>query len=397
MTPRLGACAVLLVALLTTSVPATGQGAGPAAVGDPGAGPRGAGVLALDWQDLDDTPARAAGDYLVMQPWEYGRIPALRAANPRLRILMYKDASATVDRPHETTGRYPTGVGYPEAEAHPWWFLTDASGVRLEWSDWTGLYPMDVSSPSYQRAWGDNVLAELRAHDWDGVSIDDTLTYLSHPTVDGRVSTQIPDDAAMYAATESFLSRVGPRLRGAGYLAIPNLTVEWDTWRSTVTDWSRYVSGWENEYFVKWGLERRPRFENADWRWKMRLAAWCAGRGLPLLAITYSNRDDRAAMAYHRATWLLTWNGRTGASIFVPAEEGASHWTPRANTYLGTPSGPRRSDNGVWTRRFTQGMVLVNPTTRWRSVTVARGYRTLAGRPITTVGLPPRTGRLLRR
>jgi hypothetical protein len=356
----------------------------------------GSGVVALDWTDLDDTPRAAAGDYLVMQPWEYARIPALKAANPRLRVLMYKDAAATVVEPHET-GLYPTGVGYREASAHPWWFLTDRGGHRLEWSDWRGLYPMNVANPSYQRAWGANVLAELQAHDWDGVSIDDTLTYLSHPTVGDRVSTAIPDDAAMYRASESFLSHIGPRLRDAGYLAVPNVTVEWDTWSSTLSDWSRYVSGWENEYFVKWGLDRETRFDDADWEWKMRMAAWCAKRRLPLLAITYSSRSDHATMRYHRATWLLTWNGRTGASIFVPAEEGASHWSPRANTRLGAPRGAARQRAGVWRRSYTRGLVLVNPTTRARRVTVPRGFRTTRGKVIHTVRLGPRTARLLRR
>ncbi|WP_193612080.1 putative glycoside hydrolase [Nocardioides lijunqiniae] len=371
---------------------------GPAARPRPARAPArsGSGIVALDWSDLDDTPRPARGDYLVMQPWEYARIPALKAANPRLRVLMYKDAAATVVEAHET-GLYPTGVGYREASTHPRWFLTDRAGRRLEWSDWRGLYPMNVADAGYQRAWGDNVLAELRAHDWDGVSIDDTLTYLSHPTVDDRVSTQIPDDATMYRATESFLATIGPRLRGAGYLAVPNVTVEWDTWRSTLTDWSRYVSGWENEYFVKWGLDRETRFHDADWEWKMRMAAWCAARRLPLLAITYSSRSDRATMRYHRATWLLTWNGRTGASIFVPAEEGASHWSPRANTRLGAPRGKPRERDGVWRRAYARGLVLVNPTTHARRVTVPRGYRTRSGTVVRSVRLGPRTARLLRR
>jgi hypothetical protein len=357
----------------------------------------GVGVLGLDWSDLDDTPNAGAGDYLVMQPWEYPRIRALRAANSHLRILMYKDASATVSRAHES-GIYPTGVSYQEADArHPGWFLTDPAGHRLEWSDWTGLYPMNIANAGYQDAWASNVLDELRAHDWDGVMLDDTLTYLSHPTVDARVSTQIPDHASMYRATRSFLAHVGPRISNAGYMAVPNVTVEWNTWKSTLTDWSPYVSGWENEFFVKWGLDRQTRFEDADWEWKMRMAAWCAARRLPLLAITYSSRDDLPTMAYHRATWLLTWNGRTGASIFVPAEQGANHWAGRANTYLGTPTGARHRSASVWTRKFTQGMVMVNPTTQARQVDATGGYRTLAGDAVTTVRLAPRTAALLRR
>jgi hypothetical protein len=310
---------------------------------------------------------------------------------------MYKDVAATVDKPHET-GLFPTGVAYPDADAHhPGWFLTDGAGTRLEWADYPGLFPMDVGNRAYQDAWSAGVLRELRAHDWDGVMLDDTLTYLSHPTMDDRTSVQIPDDAAMYDATESFLARVAPRLRSAGYLAIPNLTVEWDTWSTVLPDWSRYVSGWENEHFVKWGLDPQPRFEGADWRWKMRMSAWCAARDLPLLAITYSSEHDVAAELYHRATWLLTWNGRTGASIFVPDEADASHWQPRASVDLGRPDGRRhRLDNGVYTRRYDDGLVLLNPTSRKRAVVLGRTYQRLGGKQVSSVVLDPASGVLLR-
>ena len=342
---------------------------------------KGVGVLALDWGDLDKTAKAGTGDYLVIQAWEYARIPALRRDNPQLRILMYKDASATV-RVADDSGIYATGVSYAEVAAHhPGWFLTDPGGTRLEWSDWPGLYPLNVRNAKYQRAWLRNVLVELRAHAWDGVMLDDTLTYLSHPTFGDLVSTQIPNDASMYRATGRFLAHVGPGLRRAGYLAVPNVSVEWNTWKSTLEDWSRYVGGWENEYFVKWGLERQSRFSGADWGWKMRMAQWCAARRLPLLAITYSNRDDVATQSYHRATWLLSWNGTTGASIFVPAETDASHWVPRANTYLGAPTGKqKRTPDGMHTRTFAHGMVLVNPTDGGLRVPlVGTNYRTLSG------------------
>lgn len=358
----------------------------------------GTGVVALDWGDLDRTPGAATGDYIVMEPWEYDRIPAYRLQNPGVRILMYKDVSATVDRPHET-GLYPTGVSYADADRnHPEWFLTDATGARLEWSDYPGLHPMDVGSRTYQDAWSGGVLAELRAHDWDGVVLDDTLTYLSHPTVDDLTSTQIPDDASMYRATQSFLSRVGPRLKAAGYLAISNVTVEWNTWASVIPAWTPYVSGWEDEYFTKWGLDTLPRFENAEWQWKMQLAAWCAARRVPLLAVTYSSQTDREAQVYHRATWLLTWDGATGASVFVPAELEADHWQYRANLDIGRPVAPRvRLVDGVYRRAYTRGLVVVNPTSFTRVVDLGGTYERLGGREVTQVRLARATAVLLRR
>ncbi|WP_395695437.1 putative glycoside hydrolase [Nocardioides sp.] len=358
----------------------------------------GTGVVALDWGDLDKTPDAAAGDYVVMQSWEYPRIPAYRAAHPHVRILMYKDVSATVDRPHET-GLYPTGVSYADADQHhPEWFLTDAHGTRLEWADYPGLHPMDVGNRGYQRAWLRGVLRELRAHDWDGVVLDDTLTSLSHPVVDDLRSTRIPDDATMYRATQSFLSRVGPGLMAAGFLAISNVTVQWNTWSSVLSAWAPYVSGWEDEYFVKWGQDTGSRFVGADWEWKMRLAAWCAAHRVPLLAVTYSSASDAAAQTYHRATWLLTWNGRTGASVFVPSELRASHWQPRATVDLGRPAGPRvRHADGTWTRRYAGGLVVVNPGATSRLVALERDYARLDGTRVRELRLGPASAALLRR
>ena len=141
------------------------------------------------------------------------------------------------------------------------------------------------------------------------------------------------------------------------------MTVEWNTWRAVMEDWTHYVSGWENRYFVKWGLDRSgARFVGADWQWKMEMSAWLADRNVPLLAITYSNRDDLAIQTYHRATWLLTWNGRTGASIFVPYG-GQRRPLDRAPRSRSAPTETRHvvGSTGVWRRNYTAGTTLVNP------------------------------------
>ncbi|WP_028642439.1 putative glycoside hydrolase [Nocardioides sp. URHA0020] len=333
----------------------------------------GNGVLTLDWGDLAKTPQASRGDVVVMQSWEYPRIPALRRQHPGITILMYKDASAVVKEAESVTGRFPAGMGFAWAAAHhPSWFLRDRSGQMLEWSDWRGLYPMDVANSGYQQTWARNVIAELRAHRWDGVMMDDVLTVLSHPTVGGLVSTRLPDDRAQYAATESFLSHVAPRIRRRGYLAVPNLSVEWNNWRSTLTDWTRYVSGWENEHFTNWPGSS-TRFSGADWRWKFDAARWLAARRVPLLAVSYGSATDRVGQTYHRATWLLSWNGRTGASVYVPDQASSSHWMPAATRRIGRPlRAPVEHANGTWTRRFTRGTVLVNPTGRTHRVLSVR-------------------------
>ena len=372
--------------------------------------PGSAGVLTLDWGDIQSTPEAAQGNYVVMQPWEYARIPALKKQNPGLKVLMYKDVASTSknscledDRGNCTrrdTEIVPSGIGYWWAAQHRrGWFLRDTRGRKLEWSDWPGLFPMDVSNARFQRRWTRNVLTELRAHDWDGVMMDDVLTTLSHDVFHGRVSTQIPTDRAMYAASEQFLEHSATRIKSAGFMAVPNVAFHWDDWKNVLKDWTPYVSGWENEYFVKWGLsDDEKRFSGNDWQWKVRMAEWCAARDVPLLAVTYSTADDRAAQLYHRASWLLTWNGRTGSSIFVPEEDFTDHWLAAPTVDIGLPLGRRYSvGDGVYRRDYTDGSVLVNPTSSGSTSATPGGYRSLGGRRVDNVRLAPTSATILRR
>ena len=367
-----------------------------------------AGTLALNWGDIQATPEAYRSNYVVLQPWEHGRIAQLREQNPAVRVLMYKDVSATVKRACQKDADggctidnelLPTGVGYHWSMKHrPDWFLRDALGEPLEWSDWPGLFPMNVGDPDYQTTWGDNVLGELKAYGWDGVLLDDVLTTLSHDVYGDKVSPTIPDNAAMYRATASFLKGVSPRIKAQGFEVIANVAFQYNDYRAVLEDWTRYVSGWENEYFVKWSLGAAPRFVGADWNWKMLMSAWCAERDVPLLAVTYSTKSDVAAQNFHRATWLLTWNGRTGSSIFVPEEDHTDHWLPRATLEIGTPlSGRRELARGVWRRDYSAGMVLVNPTGHTRRVLLRGTFRKPNGRVVTRVRLRPSTGIVLTR
>ncbi|MEP9361489.1 putative glycoside hydrolase [Nocardioides sp. CN2-186] len=394
---RLTGVLALVAAALVTSSPAP-------AVDHPAARRTGSpiwaggnGVVALDWGDLDRTPQASRSDVVVMQSWEYPRIPQLRRDHPGITILMYKDASAVVQEAESVTGRFPAGMGYDWVAAHhPSWLLHDRAGRTIEWSDWRGLYPMNIANVDYQRTWTDNVLGELRAQDWDGVMMDDVLTRLSHTTVDNRMSTAIPDDQAQFDATGSFLAGVAPQIRKAGYLAVPNVSLEWNNWRHALGDWTRYVSGWENEHFTNW-YDAPDRFVGADWRWKVDMATWLANRDVPLLAVSYGSADDQVGQTYHRATWLLTWNGHTGASSYVPDEVASSHWLPAATRSVGSPSGPAvELADGTWIRAYTGGIVAVNPTAETHTVPLGGQYVRRSAR-VSSVQLAPTTGAILSR
>lgn len=347
-------------------------------------------------------PRSWQGATVVLQPWQGEEAARLKSRNPDLTVLMYKNMSATyrttcTDGCTRDLDTVPSGVGYHWAEEHhPEWFLRDDRGRKIEWADWREHYPMDTGDPAYQDTWASNVLAELRAAPWDGVMMDDTLTWLSHPTVGDRVARQIPTDEAQRAATGAFLAAVAPRLVDAGFEVVPNITLAWDSWRSALHEWSPLVTGWEQEHFVRWSGSTSRFRDTDDWSWKVAMARWLAERDLPLLAITYGTPEDRATMRFHRATWLLTWNGRTGASVFVTDDRSVPQNPAAASEYVGAPlADPERAADGTWSRRYAEGLVLVNPTGTRRAVRVPPGYGTRAGDPVRRLRLGPSTGRVL--
>ncbi len=405
-------CAALLGITLLVTLP----GSDPARAATQDASPYG--VLALRSGDVAVTPQLTEGTpgqvgagslgYVVLNAWEHARIPAIRAAWPGVKVLVYKDAAATVayaattgpDGKRRDNALLPAGVGYNWALANaPSWFLRDGSGQAIEWADYRGVWPMDVGNADYQRTWLANVRSELQANGWDGVMLDDTLSYLSHPTVGGVTSTAIPDDAAMRRSMGSFLDTVGTGLRSAGFLAVPNVTLHWRTWREVITAWTPSVSGWLVEYFVKWGLgPTNARMGGSDWASRLDIVELAQSLGGFALPVTYGGAGDRVLQTYHRASWLLAWNGRAGASIYVPSETDSTHLPQAPRWTLGAPQAARYPLNGgsVWRRDYSGGTVLVNTSQSAQTVALGAAYVTDDGVLVDRVTLPPVSGAVLR-
>ena len=120
---------------------------------------------------------------IALNAVDHGLIPQIRAANPDVIVLMYKDMSSTRNGPENVQGGQdvkplPTGVGYIEAQSHPTWFLKDAAGQRIEWQGWPNHWMMDIGLPAYQARWLANVEADLALYGFDGVWIDNNLMTL---------------------------------------------------------------------------------------------------------------------------------------------------------------------------------------------------------------------------
>ena len=311
-----------------------------------------------DFSNLARTAQRH--EYVILHPKRVNEVAQIKAANPDVKVLMYKDLSASINYP--SNAQLTTGVSYAEANAeHPEWFLQNTSGQRFTFRNYSSLWAMDVGSPSYQKRWGDNVLSSLnQLAGFDGVFIDDT-----NPTMKGHYDVskvaKYPSDAAYQQATESALASITPRFHAAGYDVVANIG-HWGEYPEVGQSWLRYLDGAMEENFGKWGEAAGTGFAwEGHWENQLESLQYAQQQGKDYLAVTHSADTDAAAARYGWASLLLGAEGN--AHFALHNSYTTENWFPEYEYDIGEPLGPEsRLANRVHMRHFTNGVVVVNPT-----------------------------------
>lgn len=330
-------------------------------------------------------------DLVVLQAWQTRRLRALKAANPRVRVLMYKNAGAACTT-RSASGRLACGVSFAQAKARRW-LLSDTSGRPLAFEDFPFLYAADVGSSSYQRAWAGHVLHDLRGAPWDGVFMDDVNASLRHHADVASVA-RYPTDERYQAAMTSLLAAVGPRLQAAGKLVIANFG-SWSSFPDVVRGWLPYTSGGSDEQFLKWGRQAGQGYAGpATWAVQLQEVADTEAAGKLFVATIHSARNDERAARYGYATTLLAADGRT---LFdLAADYTSETWFPEYDLAIGSPTGAESVDaDGVHRRAFTNGLALVNPTLSTQSVSLGGLYSGSGLQHAAVATMAPQTGLVL--
>ena len=361
------------------------------------------------WRICTDC-AESAGDlsryrYVVLNSWDAPLLPVLKAANPGLKALVYKNLSFTMAYTCSsgTDNRYlPSGVAYCDSSRnHADWFLTDPGGSRLNSYYFQQAWMMDVGNPGYQARWLSNVLTDLRSGGWDGVMLDDTNADMGWH-LHGRTIARYPTSASWRAATRSMLATVGPALRNSGFLAIPNLSTPWASdydAQATWSDWLRFTSGAVQEYYSKWGSSSSGWFAGNDWTFRQKFQTLTEQAGKIFLGLTYAPKGDERSMAWARANFLLQDEPANGGALIFEATdpEAQDPYSASWTADVGSPVGPRFQVGSAWRRTFTSGTVVVNPTSSTVTVGLGARYTTSGGSTTRSVTLGPTSGAILRK
>ena len=353
------------------------------------------GLIRLDG-DIGGVHEAGRYSYVILNAWESNRIAALKAANPAVKVLVYKDMSSTRSyavHAGKDDALLPTGVGYAAAEqAHPEWFLRDTHGDRVEWSGYDDHWWMDVGSATYQAAWLAAVQDEAVRNGWDGVFVDNAMAspqwYLG-----GRTLARYPSADAYAAATRSFLAAVGPNLLARGLIVLPNIS---DASPEVWADWIHFTSGGLKEHWMKY-----PAAGSwfADWGFNYMQALLDAteAQNKIFIGLTAGTADDVHSMRYARASFLIGWDGGAGALAYS-AGKGVDPWSDEWTSDVGRPAAALvKVGSSAYRRDYTGGTALVNTSeTASQTFELARSYLTPEGVPVTSIAIEPRSGLVLR-
>lgn len=364
------------------------------------------GVGVLDNRPGDLSAASDPGRYgvAVVGPWDYDQVSALKAANPNVKVLLYKDVAATASYDVVNgvdVNPLPTGVGYAYANTyHPDWFLTSTTGQRVQWADYPGDWWMDIGNPSYQDAWAANVIASVRQYGAAGVMMDDVDAMLGGHLPAGVTLAKYPTDASYAAAMTSFLTNVSAQLRAAGVLVVANIAFNWSpTWETLYKQWVGLVDGRLMEFWTKPGeTSAYPRYGDNNWTFQIQQAQDVLSAGKMFIPVTYGDMSDTVTQSYARASFLLVFNGGASSEIWTPSTTDTDPWTPYWTASIGVPTGAATQlSSGAWERAYSGGLDLVNPsTTSDATVSLPGSFTEPDGSVVSgSVVLAPTTGLVL--
>jgi Hypothetical glycosyl hydrolase family 15 len=339
---------------------------------------------------------------VVLNSWDFRLIPVLKRANPKVQIWVYKDLSGI--RSDDCTTRsgdcgscgpgvadsdyLSSGLGYCWVRRnHPDWLLaTRGSGQPLRFRGYRQTWETDYGNPAYQRQWVRDVLADIHAHGWDGVEIDNALTRADAY----GVAAKYPSDAAVQAATFSALKTIGPALHAAGVASVFNVgyaTLFPQLWQR----WLSPVDGLEQEFYLSYST--RPNAVGTAWSAYEDEVSSCAARHKSCWFHTgeYSTAVTSQTRTYALASYLLATDGHQFLAV---GDTGPETLQPRL--VLGARVSVMYQTGAIWRRYFTGGIAVTNPSASTSIVSLGGTYVGGNGRPVTTLNLRPASGAVLR-
>jgi len=336
-----------------------------------------ASTLRAWWYGIGRTPTAkeiefAATHYavVVLNSWEVTAMRRLKTLNPAIKVLTYKCLSSTRNYSGAVVNgkdaKYlPSGLGYVASK--PEWFALDTSSRRIQWNGYPGHWQMAVWESAYQDAWVANVLAEVKREGWDGILADNdmySLQWYSSARLKGTASPSATDKV-IRDGLAVLVGKIGTACNAAGKIFVPNISeshVQAGRW----AEHSRY-GGMEENFAM-----RQPNGILSFFGTEINevIAQAKAGTSWQLL-LTHKNSTLDETTGF--ACAALVAGTKTCWYAPTTGDYSRADWSALQDRDLGAPTGNAvKQSSGLWSRSFTRGWVVVNPTNKKISVTPPR-------------------------
>jgi hypothetical protein len=332
----------------------------------------------------------------------------IRGLNPNVTIAQYVVLNEIAGTVTTTSIDYAANK---QVNAMNWW-VRDAAGALVQWTGAYGNYEVNHT------AWAPADSTGKRWPQWKATHEVQTmfapLTGIDYIYNDNTMYRPRYDADLMRIGTNQ--SRDDPTIQSAyrrGYVDF------WNTFRSlkptlkiignvdsdlSQAEYKGQLEGAFHECLLgkSWSVETW-----AGWSGMMnRYRATIANTRAPNKVIVQNcatNGVEPAKMRYGFASTLLD----NGHYMYTVTGQVVPFWADEFSAPIGTPldAPPTTATvSGIWMRRYTNGLVLVNPSTSTLSINVGTGYKRLQGTQDpavnngaveSTVTLPPKSGLLM--
>jgi hypothetical protein len=328
---------------------------------------------------------------IILTATDASEVAALHAANPDLVILMYSMALYSNSNDPDAL---ETCVSYANAtESDSSWFLLNQNGQRMNarnGADWA----MDMGNTAYQKSCVSHTIALAKQDGFNGVFFDGLNSFWQGFVPSSSTVPEYPTESSWQTAMQQFLNYAGQTIQASGLLAAANLSgasspTLWD-------EWSAPLNGSQEQSFTDGGLGLAQQVP--DWKSELTNAAW--NESHQKYAIYDSYNKTEAGNTYGLASLLLVANGYSSWSTSNSDDtDSGETWYPEYTDaqQLGSATGAyTQLSNGVYERRFQNGIVLVNPTTSSVSTFSLGGtYSGATTSSTSSVSLPATSGLIL--